>query len=196
MPKVLKLAKAVLASNKFMQQSFQAFQFKSGEVIASIGAASGVWEIGFASMQDDLTIYIQDIDADNCNAENLDYTIRYWEKFTGKRIQGTFLSVVGTATQTNLPRGIFDKVLLINCLHEFSHITPMLDDIATLLKPSGVIFIEEQLSEQEGTLHEGCGKPLFTHDTLCSLLHKHGLKAHPVKDKGQMVWIYRAGFFE
>jgi glycyl-tRNA synthetase alpha subunit len=70
-----------------LQQSLEIYQFKPYDTIASIGASSGVWEIWFASQVDNLTFYLQDIDPLNCNQEEIDYGINYYEKLLGKKIQ-------------------------------------------------------------------------------------------------------------
>lgn len=156
-----------------MKISLETYQFKAKEVIASIGAGGGLWEIGFASYLDDVTFHIQDIDEGLCNQEEIDEGIAYFERQTGKKINCTFIPVIGTSKKTNLPSHCFDKILVINALHEFDFPEEILSEIYVNLKDNGVLFIEEELAKVEGQLHEGCYKRLFTENQLKDLLVQH-----------------------
>jgi ubiquinone/menaquinone biosynthesis C-methylase UbiE len=159
-----------------MQKSLSIYNLQPNETIASIGASSGVWEIWFSSQVEDLTFYLQDIDPLNCNQEEIDYGIKYYEKLLQKTISGKIIPIIGTQTATNLPKNTFDKVLIINSLHEFSSPELILQDIHKILKPNGKLFIEEQIAKFSGEIHEGCGKPLFTESELINLLEKCGFE--------------------
>lgn len=156
-----------------MKISLETYQFKAKEIIASIGAGGGLWEIGFASYHDDLTFYIQDIDEGLCNQEELDGGIAYFERQSKKKINSTFIPVIGTSKKTHLPHHFFDKILLINALHEFDFPEEMLSEIYVNLKDKGLLFIEEELANVEGQLHEGCNKRLFTENQLKDLVAQH-----------------------
>jgi ubiquinone/menaquinone biosynthesis C-methylase UbiE len=152
------------------------YQFQSGDIIASIGASAGVWEIAFASQFPNLnlTFYLEDIDPNNCNIGEVNYGLKYYEKLLGKPLNGTFIPVLGTEISTNLPKNHFNKVLIINSLHEFSEQKAMLQDIHQILKKDGLLFIEELITQVSGTLHEGCQKRLFTETELITLVEKQG----------------------
>ena len=173
-----------------LQKSLEIYQFKPFEIIASIGASSGVWEIWFASQVDNLTFYLQDIDPQNCHQEEIDYGVNYYEKLLGKKIIGKFIPVIGTQYQTNLPVDFFDKILIINSLHEFLYVDEILRDIKNCLKPSGKLFIEEQMANTSGEIHEGCGKPLFTQNELVDCLEKNGFEQVQIIDKGNEVFVF------
>jgi SAM-dependent methyltransferase len=155
-----------------MQKSLSIYNFQPNETIASIGASSGVWEIWFASQVEGLTFYLQDIDPLNCNQEEIDYGIKYYEKLLQKPISGKFIPIIGTQSTTNLPQKTFDKVLIINSLHEFETSELILQDIHKILKSNGKLFIEEQIAKFSGEIHEGCGKRLFTENELIDFLEK------------------------
>lgn len=175
-----------------MQNSLQTFQFKENETIASVGASSGVWEIWFASQVDNLTFYIQDIDEQNCNQEEIDYGVQYYEKLLKKTITGKFIPIIGTQKNTNLPQNTFDKVLIINSLHEFSHPEFILQDILAILKKNGILFIEEVIALSVGEIHEGCGRRLFTKDELLELLTQVGYKVmEAVPKNGNNVYVFK-----
>jgi ubiquinone/menaquinone biosynthesis C-methylase UbiE len=179
-----------LPVNKSMQKSLSISNFNENETIASIGASSGVWEIWFASQVENLTFYLQDIDPLNCNQEEIDYGVKYYEKLLQKTISGKFIPIIGTQSGTNLPQNIFDKVLIINSLHEFKKPDIILQDIFKILKSDGQLFIEEQIAKFSGEIHEGCGNRLFTENELVVLSEKCGfelIEKH-LKDDGVMIF--------
>jgi ubiquinone/menaquinone biosynthesis C-methylase UbiE len=155
-----------------MQKSLTIYNFQPKETIASIGASSGVWEIWFASQVEDLTFYLQDIDAQNCNQEEINEGITYFEKLLGKKNTGKFIPIIGTQSATNLPKNTFDKVLIINSFHEFDNPEIILHSIPEILKSNGKLFIEEQVAKYTGEIHEGCRKRLFTKNELITVLKK------------------------
>jgi ubiquinone/menaquinone biosynthesis C-methylase UbiE len=173
-----------------MQKSLSIYNFQPNETIASIGASSGVWEIWFASQVENLTFYLQDIDPLNCNQEEIDYGIKYYEKLLQKPISGKFIPIIGTQSATNLPKNTFDQVLIINSLHEFETPDIILQDICKIVKLNGKLFIEEQMAKFSGEIHEGCGKPLFTENELIDILNKCGFEVieRHFKDDGIVIF--------
>jgi predicted methyltransferase len=173
-----------------MQKSLETYQFKPYETIASVGTSSGVWEIWFASQVDNLTFYLQDIDPLNCNQEEIDYGVKYYEKLLSKKIISKFIPIIGTQHQTNLPINFFDKILIINSLHEILFADKILQDIKNCLKPSGKLFIEEQIAKLSGEIHEGCGKPLFIQSELIDCLERNGFELVNITNKGDANFIF------
>jgi len=173
-----------------MKKSFEAYQLHSGDVIASIGAASGVWEIGLASMQSGLTFYIQDIDEYSCNDEEVAYAKAYWERQLGRAIDGTFYAILGTPQKTNLPKSTFDKVLIINALHEFQYLEEMLHEVSQILKPVGKLIIEEEIALTQGQIHEGCGLPLFSETQLVNLLEANQFRLDKIVEKESHLKVF------
>ena len=175
-----------------MQKSLSIYNFQQNETIASIGASSGVWEIWFASQIDYLTFYLQDIDAQNCNQAEINEGIAYFEKLVSKKNTGKFIPIIGTQSATNLPKNTFDKVLIINSLHEFETPEIILQDIRKILKSNGKLFIEEQNAKFLGEIHEGCGKRLFTESEIVKLLKKYSfeLMEKHFKDNGVMIYEF------
>ena len=174
-----------------MQKSLSIYNFQPNETIASIGASSGVWEIWFASQVEGLTFYLQDIDPLNCNKEEIDYGVKYYEKLLQKPISGKFIPIVGTQSETNLPKNTFDKILIINSLHEFETPELILQDIHKILKPNGQLFIEEQLAKFSSEIHEGCGKRLFTENELINLLNTSNFELKEIYLRSENVAIFQ-----
>jgi ubiquinone/menaquinone biosynthesis C-methylase UbiE len=173
-----------------MQKSLSIYNFKENETITSIGASSGVWEIWFASQVENLTFYLQDIDPLNCNQEEIDYGVKYYEQLLQKTISGKFIPIIGTQSETNLPQNTFDKVLIINSLHEFEKPDIILQDIYKILKPDGKLFIEEEMAKFSGEIHEGCGKGLFTESEFIELLKNCGFELTSMYLKHDSVRIF------
>ena len=174
-----------------MQKSLSIYNFQKNETIASIGASGGVWEIWFASQVEGLTFYLQDIDPLNCNQEEIEYGIKYYEKLLQKPISGKFIPIIGTQTATNLPKNTFDKILVINSLHEFETPELILQDIHEILKPNGKLFIEEQIAKFLGEIHKGCGKRLFTKIELINLLKENNFELKQTYLKSENVAIFQ-----
>jgi ubiquinone/menaquinone biosynthesis C-methylase UbiE len=174
-----------------MQKSLSIYNLQPNETIASIGASSGIWEIWFASQVEGLTFYLQDIDPNNCNQEEIEYGIKYYEKLLQKPISGKFIPIIGTQFATNLPKNTFDKVLIINSLHEFETPEIILQDIHRILKSNGQLFIEEQIANFSGEIHEGCGKRLFTENELINLLNKSHFEFKEKYLKDENIAIFR-----
>jgi ubiquinone/menaquinone biosynthesis C-methylase UbiE len=175
-----------------MQKSLSIYNFQPNETIASIGASSGVWEIWFASQVEGLTFYLQDIDIQNCNQEEINEGIAYFEKLVGKKNTGKFIPIIGTQSATNLPQKTFDKVLIINSFHEFETPVLILKDIHKILKLNGQLFIEEQIATFSGEIHEGCEKQLFTKSELINLLSENyfELKETYLKSENSIVFQF------
>ena len=174
-----------------MQKSLSIYNFQPNETIASIGASSGVWEIWFASQVEGLTFYLQDIDPLNCNQEEIDYGIKYYEKLLQKPVSGQFIPIIGTSSETNLPQNTFDKVLIINSLHEFETPELILQNIHKILKPNGKLFIEEQMAKFSGEIHEGCGKQLFTENELIDTLKENDFELKEMLIKSEEIVIFQ-----
>jgi hypothetical protein len=179
-----------------MQKSLSIYNLQPKETIASIGASSGVWEIWFASQVEDLTFYLQDIDPLNCNQEEINEGIAYFEKLVGKKNTGKFIPIIGTQTATNLPQKTFDKILIINSFHEFDTPVLILQDIHKILKLNNQLFIEEQIATFSGEIHEGCGKQLFTKSELINLLSENyfELKETYLKSENSIVFQFLKAF--
>lgn len=166
-----------------MKFSLQTYQFKSGEVIASLGCGGGLWEVGFAAQVAGLTFYLEEISEELINPTELSDAIEYWQKFTSQTIDSTFHIQIGTETSTGLPDDFFDKVLIINALHEFSFPEKMLDEAFRILKKEGVFFIEEQLAQSPNQIHEGCGKILFQEKELIQLAESKGFSLVQIAER-------------
>ena len=119
------------------------FDIKPGEVIADVGAAEGYHEGALSLLYDSLTFYIEDIDPKDVNQKEIDKTVKHYNKLRSTPQTCKFNWVLGTYKTTNLPDGIFDKIIMIASFHEFTYMDEMMNDISKKLKPGGKIYIME-----------------------------------------------------
>lgn len=153
------------------------YDFKPNEKIASIGAGQGVREIVFSLMADSLTFYLQDLDPRWIEPEKIATLARYVYKQAGQSTHmATFVPVRGGQDETRLPRHFFDKIIIENSLHEFSHQAELLQSIRQNLMPDGQVFVWEVLAKKAGRKHPDCRKLMFTNDSLVQLLEANGFE--------------------
>jgi ubiquinone/menaquinone biosynthesis C-methylase UbiE len=157
-----------------MQALIQFSKIEPNQKIASIGCGGGLWEVMLGFEIDNLEIHLQDIDANLLNETELKNTIEYFEKQYKKPVESTFAITIGDNKNSNLTSNYFDKVLLINSLHEFEYQAIILNECFRILKPNGQLIIEEQLAQYAGELHDGCGKRLFLEAELIEAIKKTG----------------------
>ncbi|RZK29145.1 MAG: methyltransferase domain-containing protein, partial [Hymenobacter sp.] len=146
------------------------YDFQAKQTIASVGAGGANKEILYSMLADSLVFYLQDIDSTCLSKTVLPITIQQHYEATGQVCDDTFISVMGTETDTKLPERFFDKVLIENTLHELTKPDEMLQSIRNSLKPDGFLFIEDFIAHKPGQRHRGCGKLLYTQPALIDLL--------------------------
>ncbi|HWY37362.1 MAG TPA: tetratricopeptide repeat protein [Bacteroidia bacterium] len=152
------------------KQLLNFMEINKGDVIAEVGAGNG-WNLGVLSMiYDSLTLYAQDINPKDLSESAWKKTITYYEKHRATKQTNKFNRVIGTTSSTNLPDGIFDKILLVDAYHDFDKKDAIIDDMAKKLKPGGKIYILDGFS--------------FPGDTqICPDNGKHILTTLPVEVK-------------
>ena len=157
-----------------MRHLLETLRLQPGETVASLGVGGGVWEVGLGTMVPGLTVYLVELSSELLNDDELAAAVSFWEKQTGRPVESRFVPVIGTETSTNLPGGFFDKILLLNSFHEFTQPEAMLAECRRILKPGGLVFVEERFAHHPGELHEGCGRRLFGESELVGLFSENG----------------------
>ncbi len=173
---------------------FKNLNIEPGEKIASIGCGGGLWEVAWSFEINEVTIFLQDIDATILNISELKSTIAYFEKQFAQPTSCKFEIIIGTKNKTNLAQNYFDKILIINSLHEFEQQNQMLTECQKSLKLNGQLIIQEQLAQYQGQIHNGCGKPLFLADQLIAILNKAGfilLKSNTLAEEFTAIFIQK-----
>jgi ubiquinone/menaquinone biosynthesis C-methylase UbiE len=115
---------------------------KPGEVIADVGGDDGHHMGSLSLIYDDLTFYIEDVDP-KLNAGDIEKMAKKFSKKRATPQTCKFNWVLGSYTATNLPDGMFDKIIMIASFHEFTEMDAMIKDISKKLKPGGKLYIME-----------------------------------------------------
>ena len=145
-----------------------------GETVASVGAQCGHWEAVLAATSENVHFFLEDIDTTYFNERQVGFAWNYYDSLRGKPMTCSYSLVLGTERSTRLPETSFDKIFIINSLHEFTEKDAMLNDIHDKLKPGGLLFIDEPLPKRAGELHGGCHKPMITESEMATLLEGSG----------------------
>lgn len=125
------------------------YDFKKGEIVGDVGAASGWLDGAFAVLTDSITFYIQDINVNYLNQTEFEKVVQYFTKIREHPQTNKFYYVLGTEKKTNLPDSIFDKIIFHNSFHEIRPNNAFLKDVKKKLKPNGKIMIHEGFSNSE-----------------------------------------------
>lgn len=141
------------------KEMFLDFEIKNGEYIADIGAASGWIEGIFSTFSDSVHYYIQDIDRYTSGQDQMDAVIRYYNSIKTSTQTNTFNYIRGKMTKTNLPNSTFDKIVIINALHEMDDWKKILMDASQKIKPRGQIILRDYFSNIfKDIVNPGCNK--------------------------------------
>jgi ubiquinone/menaquinone biosynthesis C-methylase UbiE len=115
-------------------------KFQPGQVVADIGAGSGYHTFRIAKLVGDKgKVYAVDI-----QPEMLAIIRQRMKNWKVKNV----VPVKGTITDTKLPEGAIDLILLVDVYHEFSHPYEMTEAMIKALKPGGkLVFVEFRLED-------------------------------------------------
>jgi SAM-dependent methyltransferase len=141
-------------------------KFKTGEVIADIGAGNGTIEAMLSIFYDSLTFYIQDIDTSVCNQKAITKVTSFYQNVKGKPFTNKFITVTGGDKVTNLPNDTFDKILMLWTYQYFKDPQAIMTDLRLKLKDYGLMYIVNPNVDIES------GKELTS---------KHGWNASPIE---------------
>ena len=103
---------------RYFNDVYSNIEVKKDDYVASVGSSSGYVEALISLFVDSVNWTLQDIDTSCLNHSEVKKVISYYEEILPKKINSNFEIIIGTELQTNLPRGKFDKVILLNVFHE------------------------------------------------------------------------------
>ncbi len=149
------------------------YNFRPGQTVASIGAQCSHWEAAFAASSDSLQFYLEDIDSTYFNERQTNFAWNYYNTLRNKPMSSSYKLILGDEKKTNLPDGVFDKILIINSFHEFTFQKEMLEDISRKLKPGGLLYIDEALARRSGELHGVCKQKIYLDEELIAILREN-----------------------
>jgi predicted methyltransferase len=133
------------------------YKIKNGEIIADVGASSGWLEGVFSTMVDSVTFFVQDIDTNILNKDQLKRVVRHFSSIRTTPQTNIFNLVIGSKKKTKLPDSLFNKIIIHNSFHEFIYADHVIKDLTSKLKPGGQIIVSDQMSNiYRKTKHKGC----------------------------------------
>lgn len=157
-------------------------EIKPGMTVADVGAGSGVLTVIMATQLDSCMVYIQDIDREALQQENIDKVVAYYSRKLGYNLgqRNQFQIVYGTVTESQLPNQSIDVMYLNATVHVFDTPDTMLQDLRMKLKPAGRIFIRDSFKEDhdegEFCTASDCGKRLLTIDEFLIMMKRNGFQ--------------------
>jgi ubiquinone/menaquinone biosynthesis C-methylase UbiE len=171
-------------AREYLQSQFDFLNVQEGDTIVDIGAASGSFEGVFLSVSDfeDVSFILVDINPGCLNQQKVNNMLAHYSKLKGDSIKNTFQLVQNTPDSLWLPLNRFQKVWMLNTLHEIPDQEKMIRDIYAVLKPGGEVTILENPPKREGQLHGGCHKPLLSFEKMNALFTSGGFQLDGRKD--------------
>ncbi len=115
--------------------------FRKGETIADVGAGNGYLEAMLSFFHDDLTFYIQDIDATVCNPNSIQEVVDFYQEVNGSPFTNRFVTVNGTDRETNLPDHTFDKILMLWTYQYLKYPHEFIIGLKEKLKNDGLFYV-------------------------------------------------------
>ena len=171
-------AKSKEGISNYFHQQFQFLNVSEGDTIVDIGAGSGWYEGAFSAASElkELTFVLVDINPKCLNEKKVNNMISHYSKVKGDSITYRFQIVQNTPDSLHLPLNQFNKVWMLNTLHEIPDQSKMIRDIHAILKTGGEIIVLENPPKKEGQLHGGCKKPLLSFEKITSLFTANGFQ--------------------
>ncbi len=163
---------------------------KPGETIASIGAGDGITEIQISCFVEGITWYLEEIDSSRLY--QFEDVLTYHEKLIGSSIKADFNLVMGTENSTDLPHGIFDRVLMLNVFHEIEYREGIMTEIHQLLNEDGVLIIMERIGKKAGEIHGDCKYPKLMEPGFLQEMNDYGfiLKSEQLGEEMSNLMFY------
>ena len=159
----------------------QYMDLSKGEVFADVGASSGYFTVMMSTLLENNTIYIQDIDTTCLNDREFTKVLNYYSMQCKKPLakMHMFNVVVGTATHSNLPNNVVDKIYTNGTFHLFNEPDLMIQDLYQKLNPEGLLFIRDNFtnsSEVKLCDDKKCAKPLMQQSVFLEIMKRNQFK--------------------
>ena len=159
-----------------------------GMTFAEVGASSGYYNGAMAVYSDSVTYYLQDIDEDCLNEENLQKVLKHYSKFRKGSITNTndFHIVIGTETKTNLPENTFDVVFTNGTFHVLNYPDSIISDIHKSLKIDGTLAIRDEFIFEDKVVpckDAACVNPLTKYEDFIVIMERNNFKLEDREDR-------------
>ncbi len=168
-----------------------------GDVYAEVGASSGYYNGAMAVFLDSVTFYLQDIDKNCLNQQNLQKVLRHYSKLRQSPVDATnqFHIVIGTATETNLPREAIDIIYSNATYHALTQPQAIIADLHQSLKPRGILAIRDEFvydGQLKYCADKNCRNPLASYGDFMATLTGNGFQLIDHTDEfGYPVYKFR-----
>lgn len=179
-------AKGPVFTQENARETFQPIiefmDIRPGMVVADVGAGSGALTVIMATQLDSCAVYIQDIDHEVLQQENVNKMIAYYSRELGYDLgqRNEFHLIYGTTTHSNLPDHSIDRIYSNATVHVLDAPDALLQDLREKLKPNGKIFIRDSFrgdhGEGEFCSSSKCAKPLLSIDEFLAMMTKNGYR--------------------
>jgi len=177
-------------NQKGIKQVFQPIidymDLKSGDTFADVGASSGGYTVMMATLLENTTIYVQDIDTTCVNEREFNKVIDYYSLQSRKPLRNvnSLHLTVGEPDKTNLPEGAFDAIYTNGTFHLFNYPDKMVLDLYSRLKPDGALYVRDNFSTKKQIQYcvdKKCSKPLVPVDTFLSIMARNKFRLEKSK---------------
>ncbi|MHA8052815.1 class I SAM-dependent methyltransferase [Aquirufa sp. OSTEICH-129A] len=149
-----------------MKQLMDHFTWNPSDTLISIGCGSAWWEVNLLIHRPCGKIILVDTQVDVLNEEAVEDSIQYFKEKTALPFYPKFEVHNLPLNQLALDPQSIDGIFIFNAWHEFDQIEELIQAMKQLIKPSGWIILEEELSIQKREIHEGCGKKLYFQEEI------------------------------
>jgi hypothetical protein len=172
-------------------------EISSGDSFAEIGASSGYYNGAMAVFLDSVTFYLQDIDRDCLNENNLQKVLRHYSKFRKSPITATnsFHIVIGSETKTNLPINAIDIIFSNATYHVLDQPDAIISDLYQSLRYDGSLAIRDEFV-YDGSIKycpdKNCKNPLTKFEDFQATMERNGfVMVHQTDQFGYPVYKFR-----
>ena len=172
-------------------------EIKPGSVFAEVGASSGYYNGAMAVYLDSVTFYLQVVDQECLNEDNLQQVLRYYSKLRKAPVNETnsFHIVIGTETRTNLPKESIDIIYSNATYHALNQPDSIIADLYRSLKHDGVLAIRDEFIDGEEVKYcadKDCRNPLALLRDFQTVMSRNGFDLFDQTDQfGYPVYKYR-----
>ena len=153
-------------------------ELKPGDTFADVGASSGYYTVMMATLMENTTFYIQDIDTTCLNNREFNKVIDYYSRQSHKELRkvNSLHYVIGNRGKTNLPENTFDKIYMNATFHALTEPDEMAKDLYERLKSDGSLFVRDGFpttKEVQYCADKNCARPLIPLDTFLTIMARN-----------------------
>lgn len=143
---------------RYFEVYLDAINLKKGDKVASIGARSTTFEVSLSAFSDSIYFTLENIDSSCLNNKQIKEVLQALSPLFKNNLTNKFDIVIGNEYETNLAQDYFDKVILVNSLHEFTNVPEMIRNIHNICKQIAMLYIIEDLPFKKYEIHGGCNR--------------------------------------